>query len=136
MGSVNLQLFYPNNSPTNATVMNNNGTAINGGSVTIDGVTLGGTAVGAVDATNIQASLDAAIALRADYGAQMNRLESRSRFLASSVESMEAAKSRIMDADYAKETANATRLQILQQASAAMLAQAQQMPQIALSLLR
>ena len=114
-----------------------NGTAINGGTVTVDGVTVGGTAVTAVTAaSDMAAALDEVSALRADFGAQQNRLESRSRFLGKSVESMEAAKSRIMDADFAQETANLTRLQILQQAGAAMLAQANQLPQIALGLLR
>lgn len=114
-----------------------NGTAINGGTITVDGVTVGGTAVAAITAaSDMSAALDAVNTLRSEYGAQQNRLESRGRFLASSVESMEAAKSRIMDADFAKETANLTRLQILQQAGAAMLAQANQLPQIALGLLR
>jgi flagellin len=114
-----------------------NGQAINGTGPTIEGVVLGGSAVADVSAaSDFSAALDDVVTLRANYGAQMNRLESKSRFLESSVESMAAAKSRVMDADFAAETANLTRTQILQQAGTAMLAQANAMPQNVLSLLR
>jgi len=114
-----------------------NGTAINGAGVTIEGVQVGGTAVTTPTSGNISSTtLDQVVTLRASYGAAMNRLESKQRFLEASVESMAAAKSRVMDADFAAETANLTRTQILQQAGAAMLAQANAMPQNALSLLR
>jgi flagellin len=56
--------------------------------------------------------------------------------LSASRENAEAARSRIMDADYAEETANLSRAQILQQAGVAMLAQANAMPQNVLSLLQ
>ena len=114
-----------------------NGTAINGGTLTIDGVTVGGTAVGAVTAaSDFEAALDSVNTLRAEYGAQQNRLESRARYLSANVESLSAAKSRIMDADFAKETANLSKAQIIQQAGVAMLAQANAQPQLVLSLLR
>ncbi len=74
--------------------------------------------------------------VRADFGAQQNRLESTVRNNANIIENQSAARSRIRDADFAAETANLTRTQILQQAGTAMLAQANQVPQIALSLLR
>jgi len=113
------------------------GTAINGGTLTVDGITVGGTAVTAVTAaSDFSAALDDVNTLRAEYGAQQNRLESRSRFLSANVENLEAAKARIMDADFAKETANLAKAQILQQAGVAMLAQANQMPQTILGLLR
>ena len=73
--------------------------------------------------------------LRAEYGAAQNRLESTIRNLENVIENQSAARSRIMDADFAKETANLTRTQILQQAGTAMLAQANQLPQNVLNLL-
>jgi flagellin len=72
---------------------------------------------------------------RADIGAVQNRLESTIRNIANVVENQSAARSRIRDADFAAETANLTRTQILQQAGTAMLAQANQIPQNALQLL-
>ncbi|RMG32858.1 MAG: flagellin FliC, partial [Gammaproteobacteria bacterium] len=84
----------------------------------------------------IDAALDKVSAVRADFGAAQNRLESVVRNNANIIENQSAARSRIMDADFAKETANLTRTQILQQAGAAMLAQANQLPQNVLSLLR
>jgi flagellin len=73
---------------------------------------------------------------RARIGAQLNRLESTITTLQSSTESMSASRSRIMDTDYAAETAALTRTQILQQAGTAMLAQANTQPQAVLTLLR
>ncbi|MDX1549428.1 MAG: flagellin [Lysobacter spongiicola] len=73
---------------------------------------------------------------RADLGAVQNRFSSVVTNLQTSSENLSAARSRIMDADYAKETANLSRTQILQQAGTAMLAQANQSSQSVLSLLR
>lgn len=73
---------------------------------------------------------------RADLGAIQNRFSSVITNLQVSVENQTAAKSRIMDADFAAETANLSRSQILQQAGTAMIAQANQAPQNVLSLLR
>lgn len=73
---------------------------------------------------------------RAKAGSVMSRLDSAIKNVSNMVENTSAAKSRIMDADYAQETAALTRQQILQQAGSAMLAQANAMPQLALSLLR
>ncbi|MCE7031965.1 flagellin [Lysobacter sp. GX 14042] len=73
---------------------------------------------------------------RADLGAIQNRFSSVVTNLQTGSENLSAARSRIMDADYAKETANLSRTQILQQAGTAMLAQANQAPQSVLSLLR
>ncbi|MCF8185960.1 MAG: flagellin FliC, partial [Sulfuritalea sp.] len=69
-------------------------------------------------------------------GAVQNRFDSVVSFLQTSVENVSAAKSRIMDADFATETANMTRGQILQQAGTAMLAQANTLPNGVLALLR
>jgi flagellin len=73
---------------------------------------------------------------RADLGAIQNRMEGVLLQLSSAQENTEAAKSRIMDADYGAETAKLSRSQILQQAGTAMLAQANSIPQNVLSLLR
>ena len=73
---------------------------------------------------------------RATYGATQNRFESVVSNLQVSVESQSAARSRIMDTDFASETASLTRGQILQQAGTAMLAQANSLPNGVLSLLR
>jgi flagellin len=85
-------------------------------------------------------SVDAAVSyiddVRGRLGAVQNRFESTIANLQSVSENVAAARSRIVDADFAAETANMTKAQILQQAGVAMLAQANQLPQAALSLLQ
>jgi flagellin len=73
---------------------------------------------------------------RARYGALQNRFETTVKSLMTSSENMSASRSRIQDADFASETANLTRAQILQQAGIAMLSQANALPQQVLSLLK
>ena len=73
---------------------------------------------------------------RATMGASQNRFDAVIGSLATSIENQSAARSRIMDADFASETANLSRAQILQQAGNAMVAQANQLPQQVLALLR
>ena len=73
---------------------------------------------------------------RAAFGALQNRFDATISNLQTSSENMQAARSRIRDADFAAETANLTRGQILQQAGVAMLAQANALPNNVLSLLR
>jgi flagellin len=73
---------------------------------------------------------------RANLGAVQNRFEGVVSQLESAREATEASRSRIMDADYAAETANLSRAQILQQAGVAMLSQANAMPQNVLTLLQ
>jgi flagellin len=73
---------------------------------------------------------------RADMGAIQNRFGSVIQNLQTNSENLSAARGRIVDADFAKETANLSRAQILQQAGTAMVAQANQLPQGVLSLLR
>ncbi|MDO9004727.1 MAG: flagellin [Aquabacterium sp.] len=85
---------------------------------------------------NIDAAIDRVNTERAVFGATQNRFDSVISNLQVSVENQTAAKSRIMDADFASETANLSRAQILQQAGNAMIAQANQLPQQVLSLLR
>ncbi|TVU76166.1 flagellin FliC [Pseudoalteromonas distincta] len=86
--------------------------------------------------TAIDNALSAVNSVRADLGAKQNRFSSTIRNLESVAENVSASKSRIMDADFAAESANLARNQVLQQASSSMLAQANQQPQIALSLLQ
>jgi len=73
---------------------------------------------------------------RSDLGVYQNRLESTVANLNNSITNLSASRSRIEDADYATEVSNMTRAQILQQAGTAVLAQANQVPQTMLSLLR
>jgi flagellin len=73
---------------------------------------------------------------RADLGAVTNRFESTIRNLQNISQNVAASKSRIMDADFAAESAALARNQVLQQASSSMLSQANQAPQLALSLIR
>ena len=86
--------------------------------------------------TNIDADIDAVSALRATFGATQNRFESVISSVQSYSENLSASRSRIQDADFAAETANLTKVQIMQQAGIAMLSQANAAPQNVLSLLR
>lgn len=82
------------------------------------------------------AALAAVNGQRAEYGALQSRFESAISNLGSSTENLSASRSRIVDTDFASETANMTRGQILQQAGTSMLAQANSLPNGVLSLLR
>ncbi|CAH0231386.1 flagellin [Stenotrophomonas lactitubi] len=95
------------------------------------------TAVGAQKALSIvDKALESVNSVRADLGAIQNRFTSVVANLQTSSENLSASRSRIRDTDFAKETAELTRTQILQQAGTAMLAQANQVPQNVLSLLQ
>ncbi|HEX4327201.1 MAG TPA: flagellin [Burkholderiales bacterium] len=85
---------------------------------------------------NIDAAIDTISSERALYGATQNRFNNVVNNLQIASENQSTARGRIMDADYAQETANLSRSQILQQAGTAMLAQANQMPQSVLQLLK
>ena len=85
--------------------------------------------------TTIDSAIDSVNSIRASYGATQNRLESSINNMSSYVESLSAAASQIQDADYAHETAEMTRLQVMQQAGVAALGQARGMNQSVLSLL-
>jgi len=85
---------------------------------------------------NIDAAITTVSGQRAILGASQNRFDAIISNLQVSVENQTAARSRIMDADFAAETANLSRSQILQQAGNTMVAQANQLPQQVLSLLR
>ena len=107
----------------------------------------GGTMVAIIDNTadfaalgtvidNIDTALNTVNNTRATYGAIQSRFDAVISNLQVAVENQTAARSRIMDADFAQETANMSRAQILQQAGNAMIAQANQAPQQVLALLR
>ena len=105
-----------------------------------------GTAIGAVDISSVNganaalSSIDAALqtvnSSRASLGAVQNRFSSTIENLQTTTENLSASRSRIQDADFAMETANLSRAQVLQQAGTAMIAQANQLPQQVLQLLR
>jgi len=136
-------------------------TAISGGSATAVEVTIGDVAgsyqlfgsasaeknsVGEIDISTadgaqralavVDNALAAIDAQRADLGAVQNRFDNTINNLQNIAENASAARSRIMDTDYAAETANLSKNQVLQQAGTAILAQAKQLPQSVLSLLQ
>ncbi|MBL8384880.1 MAG: flagellin FliC [Burkholderiales bacterium] len=104
-------------------------TAVTAGNITT--ATLASTAIDDIDD-----AIDKITTERATFGAAQNRFESAIGVLQVSAENNAAARGRIMDADYAAETASLSRAQVLQQAGTAMLAQANQLPNSVLSLLR
>jgi len=99
-----------------------------------------GDAVAAVAAggplTTIDTAIKAVDSQRSSLGASQNRFESTITNLNNTVSNLTAARSRIQDSDYATEVSNMSRAQILQQAGSSVLAQANQVPQTMLSLLR
>jgi flagellin len=111
-----------------------------GGGYGTSGLSLANLSVSSVSgASAALTSIDSAISTiggaRADLGALQNRFQSTIRNLSSISENVSAARSRIRDTDFASETAELTRNQIIQQASVSVLSQANQRPQTALSLL-
>ena len=96
-------------------------------------LTLASSAQTAID--TIDTAIDSVNSIRASYGATQNRLDSAMSNMSTYVESLTGAASQIMDADYAHETAEMTRLQVMQQAGVAALGQAKGINQSVLSLL-
>ena len=95
------------------------------------------TVAGANNALNsMDSALTAVSTLRSGFGAIQNRFESVISTLSTTSENLSSSRSRVQDADFAQETANLSRAQILQQAGTAMVAQANQLPQGVLALLR
>ena len=115
------------NMTTDTTITGVTGGAITNASTTTDLATV-------ID--NIDAAIKTVSSERSKLGASQNRFDAIVSNLQISVENQTAARSRIMDADFASETANLSRAQILQQAGNAMIAQANQAPQQVLALLR
>jgi len=96
----------------------------------------GGSAAGTTPLKDIDAAIKAVDDQRSLLGASQNRFESTITNLNNTVNNLSAARSRIQDSDYATEVSNMSRAQILQQAGSSVLAQANQVPQTMLSLLR
>jgi flagellin len=111
--------------------VDNSGATIAAAGTISDGSNTARTAI-----TTIDAALDIVASERASLGAFQSQLESTVRNLANVAENTSAAAGRIMDTDYAAETANLTKAQILQQAATSILAQANAQPQAVLSLLQ
>jgi flagellin len=127
--------FTTTNLATDGLVTVLSGTDATGsGRATIDGTTDIGQIAQVI--ANIDAAFDKINGDRAILGAQQNRFEAVISNLQISYENQMAARSRIMDADYAQETSALSRASILQQAGTAMVAQANQLPQQVLQLLR
>jgi len=105
--------------------------AIDSGSIQISTAALALAAI-----TNLDSGINTLTTSRARFGAALNRTNAVISSLQTAVENQSAARGRIVDADFASETANLSRNQILQQAGTAMLAQANSLPQQVLSLLR
>ncbi|WP_323028812.1 FliC/FljB family flagellin [Castellaniella defragrans] len=114
------------------------GSATDSDTTTIDvGTTAEFTGAKTIDPLKaLDSALQQVDSLRSGLGAIQNRFESTIANLNNTVTNLSAARSRIEDADYAVEVSNMTRAQILQQAGTAVLAQANQVPQTMLSLLR
>jgi len=135
-GNLNVDFLVGANAGQNINVaLTNSGgygtTALGLASLSVASVTAAGSALALID-TAI-GTIDGA---RADLGALQNRFQATIRNLTNISENVSGARSRIRDTDFAKETAELTRTQILQQTSTTVLAQANQRPQAALSLLQ
>ena len=129
-------------------VVGTSGTIANAGTTagTQSSGTATGTALSAIDLqdetnsqtalTSIDAALNTVNQARANLGANYSRLDSVSSNLASTVENYTSARSRVQDADFAVESANLARTQVLQQAGISVLAQANALPQQVLALLQ
>jgi flagellin len=107
---------------------------VTGSSSVIDSSATDGSIGTVID--NIDKAIDDVNDTRATFGAAQSRFDSIISNLQTGVENQSAARARIMDADFASETANMSRAQVLQQAGTAMIAQANQLPNQVLSLLR
>ncbi|MCE2917844.1 MAG: flagellin FliC [Rubrivivax sp.] len=118
----------------NASITTAFGTAVGTAPTTAISGTDGTAAVAAI--TALDAAINAVNSQRATFGAVQNRFDNVVSNLMVAAENQTAARGRIMDADYAAESANLSRAQILQQAGNAMVAQANQLPQQVMSLLR
>jgi flagellin len=119
------------NNPNKAGLSTAGSTLTSIATIDISSVTGANTAINLVDGALAQVSK-----IRGDLGAIQNRFESTIANLTATSENLSAARSRIRDADFAQETANLIRAQILQQAGTAILSQANAVPQSVLSLLQ
>ena len=137
----NLKISAENGGVAAATIVDGTGVLAAGDVLEVAG-TAGGTVniLSATDAATALGTVTAAIntkdTARAAFGYKMNRLESTISIVDIQAENLQSAESRISDVDVATEMATMTRTQVLAQAGISMLAQANQMPQMAMSLLR
>jgi flagellin len=124
------------NSATVAGFVNNTTTGTNTPTVGVNAVNVSSFTNAQAAIVQVDAALTSVNSSRADLGAIQNRFSSVVSNLQTTSENLSASRSRIQDADFAAETANLSRAQILQQAGTAMVAQANQLPQGVLSLLK
>jgi flagellin len=118
------------------TVLTFSAAIADGDKISIGGVDISGQASANVAITTINTAIETVSAERSKLGAYQNRLEHTINNLGTAAENLSAAESRIRDVDMAKEMMEFTKMNILQQAATAMLAQANQLPQAVLQLLR
>ena len=141
-GSVNVTYVAPTGTTGNVVFATAGSVGLNAtGTVAGTGTALTAVDISTVNGANLaMTAIDAALtsvnSSRASLGAIQNRFSSTIDSLATSSENLSASRSRIQDADFAMETANLSRAQILQQAGTAMIAQANQLPQQVLQLLK
>lgn len=129
------QVGADNASTDRVTVTTANVTTISGYTAVTDTGTIETTGGASAMITDSDTFLNALNSERANLGAVQNRFESIIRNADNTSENLSAARSRVQDADFAKETANLTKFQILQQAGISVLSQANSMPQSVLGLL-
>ena len=110
--------------------------AFSGLNTSINNLTVGTPTVFGSLSDSVDAAIGQISVYRSDFGAMQNRLDYNISNLRTQSENLTASRSRIIDTDYAAETAQLTKTQIMQQAGTAMLAQANQLPNVILSLLR
>lgn len=135
-GAIGATVGFDDGATTGAAITGNAST-----SVTLTDQSLNDANIDTVGGANLsllifQGAIDSINSDRATLGAQLNRFESTIRNLENVRENITAARGRLVDADFAEETAKLTRAQILQQAGIAMVAQANTLPQAALALLQ
>lgn len=136
-GSFTFQVGSNTSADNQITVTTGNIETAMGSNVQGAAATLGTDAASARQAMDdLDTAIDAITTARSEFGAVQNRFDSVISNLQVASENQAASRGRIMDADFAQETANLSRGQILQQAGTAMVAQANQLPQGVLSLLR
>ncbi|MCL1066558.1 flagellin FliC [Shewanella olleyana] len=129
-GGKNFQVGHQDGEDITITVKSSDSTSLSVAALT------NATSAGRASAlTKIDAAIKTIDSQRADLGAKQNRLAHNIANSANTQANVADAKSRIVDVDFAKETAEMTKNQVLQQTGSAMLAQANQLPQVALSLL-
>ena len=110
--------------------------ALNATSLAVSALDITTSAARATSLTAIDAAIKTIDSQRADLGAVQNRLDHNIANSSNTQANVADARSRIVDVDFAKETAEMTKNQVLQQTGSAMLSQANQLPQLALSLIR